>query len=100
MNVLQWLAPIITDPDLYWITWLVLVLIIWFMFMIRVGRVYYLTTDDMLPMEGESEQENNDLHYPQCHSLHSHSRYTAFICQGGTKPSLCRARALYEAIVL
>ena len=57
MSALQWLAPIITDPDLYWITWLVLVLIIWFIFMMRVGRVYYLTIDDMLPMEGESETE-------------------------------------------
>jgi hypothetical protein len=56
-NVLQWLTPIITDPDFYWITWLTMVIIVWFMFMMRVGRVYYLTIDDMLPMEGESETE-------------------------------------------
>jgi len=56
-DAFQWLAPIISSPDFYWLTWLVFVLIIWFVFMIRVGRVYYLTTDDMLPMEGESENE-------------------------------------------
>jgi len=51
LNVLQWLAPIITSPDFCWVAWLVFVTIIWFIFAMRVEPV----VDGMRSMDGEDQ---------------------------------------------